>query len=71
MIWLYKVSRLRLCKLCPQHNHYNDKTSVTFALRNGTLYFAHTGELYGVFRMLYKEKNDCDIYRERFVIAVV
>ena len=39
-----------------QHNNYNDKTSVGFALTNDTPSLALMGELCGVFHELYEEK---------------
>ena len=46
-----------------QHNNYNDKTSVRFALMNDTPYFALMGEIWGVFHELYGEKYIA-IYQE-------
>ena len=39
----------------PRYNNHTDKTSVKFALTNDTPYLALPGELWGVFRELYKE----------------
>ena len=63
----YPLSDLRLHTLSNNCHYYrlsihrdfiwfNDKTAVRFALTNDTPYLALTGELWGVFRELYKEK---------------